>query len=161
MKKLVLFLAAGLLFTGLTFAQDALTDDGQLKGNSKKATSSRGDDANIKIDKRANTANMETQAVQPEEKGATESRGSGSGTCNVDFENYTEWYIDCYVDGYYEGYVSPWGSGEITVGSGETCLYAVAVFDDGSKVSWGPACATCYDQFIINIYNDFYEGSYK
>ncbi len=150
MKKLVLLVFTTLIMAGLSFGQEEITSGDVAKGKS------RGGDPNIKVEKRMNSANIETKAVQPAEKGA-KARGSDSGYCYVTFDNWTEWYIDCYVDGYYEGYIGPYGSGEITVGSGNTCLYAVAEFDDGSKISWGPACSDCYyDDLELVIYDDYW-----
>ena len=157
MKKLVLFVLAGFLITGLTFGQTSTSGENTGGGDVTKGKS-RGEDPNIKVTKRLNAADMETQTVQPTSKGArADTRGSGSGECYVTFDNWTNWYIDCYVDGYYEGYVSPYAKGELTVGSGTTCLYAVAEFDDGSQVSWGPICKSCYyDSYELEVYSSYY-----
>jgi hypothetical protein len=155
MKKMFLLILAGFLVTGMAFAQEMPEKVGSgdvFKGKS------RGDDANIKAPKRLNSVTMETQVVKPTEKGAkADSRGSGSGSCYVKFDNWSPWYIDCYIDGYFEGYVAPYADGNLTVGSGSTCLYAVAEFDDGSKVSWGPVCKNCYYQdFELEVFETYY-----
>ncbi len=157
MKKLVLLIITGFIFTGLTFAQDVQKQDKVGSGDVAKVKS-RGADPNIKVEKRLNAKDVKSKAVQPEEKGAKAgARGSGSGSCYTYFENWTSWYIDCYIDGYYEGYIAPWGDGSLTVGSGETCLYAIAEFDDGSRVTWGPVCKYCYyDEFELELYEDYY-----
>jgi len=151
MKKIALFILAALMITGVSFAQEKNEPTGSSDVTKGK---SRGEDPNIKVAKRLNSADMETQAIQPVDKGARASRG---GSCYVTFDNWTSWYIDCYVDGFYEGYIAPSGSGDITVGGGNTCLYAVAEFDDGDQISWGPKCLNCTNQeFEIETYSDFY-----
>lgn len=151
MKKIALFLFAAFLISGISYAQEK----GEKAGsNDVSKVKSRGEDPNIKVTKRVNSKDMETQAIQPTEKGAKASRG---GSCYVTFDNWTGWYIDCYVDGYYEGYVGPYASGNITVSGGNTCLYAVAEFDDGSQVSWGPKCLNCnYQDFEMETYESYY-----
>jgi len=157
MKKLFLFILAGFLITGLSYGQTKSVGDNTGGGDVVKAKT-RGADPNIKVTKRLNSPDMETQTIQPTSKGArSDSRGSGSGACYVKFDNWTDWYIDCYIDGYFEGYVAPYSDGNLTVGSGTTCLYAVAEFDDGSQVSWGPVCKTCYyDDFELEVYSSYY-----
>ena len=45
----------------------------------------------------------------------------------------------------------------MTTGSGTTCLYAVAEFDDGSKISWGPVCKSCYYQWLeLEMHPDYF-----
>ncbi|EMR03220.1 hypothetical protein [Cesiribacter andamanensis] len=61
-----------------------------------------------------------------------------------------------YVDGTYRGQVSPWGDDYVNVGAGNTKVYIVAEFTDGSRVTWGPVTRSCYDQFDLTIR----EGSY-
>jgi hypothetical protein len=149
MKKLFLLVVTGLLFAGMSFAQ-GVRDMGSGDANSGK---SRGEDPNIKMEKRLNSADVETQAVQSADKGAKVR----APWCDAAFSNWTDWYIDCYVDGYYEGYVAPWGDGTVTVGSGTTSMYAVAEFDDGSRVSWGPVSRECeYQTFKLSLYEDSY-----
>lgn len=152
MKKFILLVFTTFVMAGFTFGQDKIGSGDVTKGKS------RGGDPNIKMEKRMNAADMETQAIKPAEKGArADARGTGAGSCYVYFENFTNWYIDCYVDGYYEGYMAPYGDGSLTVGSGNTCLYAIAEFDDGSRVSWGPVCKDCYyNDFELEVWDDFY-----
>ncbi len=146
MKKYVFLFVTALLMAGISY--------GQVESGDANKGKTRGDDPNIKVEKRLNDKDAESKAVQPTEKGA---RARGAGYCYVEFDNYTDWYIDCYVDGYYEGYMAPWGDGTVTVRSGTTCLYAVAEFTDGSKVSWGPSCKACsYDEFEMEVYEDYY-----
>jgi len=53
--------------------------------------------------------------------------------------------------------VAPYSDGNITTGSGTTCLYAVAEFDDGSQISWGPVCKECYyHDFELEVYPDYF-----
>ena len=161
MKKLILFVFIGFLFTGLTYGQDQVNLKASGSGDVTKGKS-RGADPNIKVTKHVNASDMETLAIQPAEKGGeASSRGSGSGTCYVSFDNWTSWYLDCYVDGSYEGYMAPWGSGNVTTGSRTTCLHVVAEFGNGDQISWGPECRSCdhNDIYEIEVYPTLYNWS--
>ncbi|MBL6963416.1 MAG: hypothetical protein ISR55_06310 [Bacteroidetes bacterium] len=140
MKKLLLTVIFGLAVSTFLFAQ-VKPNNSQMEG--KKTEKSRGVDANIVAGKTANSANHKSSVVQPPNKGAEQSRG---GYCMVLFVNWTDYYIDCYVNGYYEGYMSPWGEASMTVSGGNTKLYGVAEFDDGSRLTWGPDTKYCYNQ---------------
>jgi hypothetical protein len=140
MKKLLLSLVFGLAISTFLFAQVKPNSD-QVAGT--KIEKSRGVDVNIVAKKSVNGVASKSKVVQPATKGAEQSRG---GYCYVTFDNWTNYYIDCYVDGYHEGYVAPYGKGNVTVSGGDTKLYAVAEFDDGSKITWGPQTRYCYNQ---------------
>lgn len=142
---------------GMTFS--ALAQVNNEKGGTGDASKAktRGDDPNIKVEQRMNSADQESKAIQSPDKGAPSHRG---GLCYVIFDNWTDWYLDCYVDGYYEGMVAPWGEGYVTVGAGNTTLYSVARFDDGSRISWGPVEKYCnYEDFTMRVYEDSYYWS--
>ena len=116
----------------------------------------RGEDPEVKKEKRVNSNNTETKLVQPPSKGAR-SRG---GYCAVVFDNHSSYYLDCYIDGYYEGYVGPYSNGSMTVLGGITRAYAKAESYDGSYRSWGPVVADCaYSTFTMTIYSTFYNSS--
>jgi len=155
MKKLLLLLVIGFLFTGLTFAQTEQAINEKVgSGDVSMTKKSRGADPNIVMEKRLNDAEAESKAVQSTDKGAKASRG---GYCYTHFDNWTDYYVDCYIDGYLEGYVAPWASGSVTVTGGSTKLYAVAEFTDGSRVSWGPISKSCSSQnFKLTLYEDYY-----
>lgn len=140
MKKIFLTIVLGFIVSGFLFAQVKPLD---TQIGSQKAVSSRGADVNIIGDKVANKANPANLAVQPPNKGAVASRGS---YCYITFDNWTNYYIDCYVNGYNQGYVAPYGKGEVTVTGGDTKVYGVANFDDGSKLTWGPETKSCVNQ---------------
>ena len=138
-----------LITAGTALAQES----GSGESSSSKT---RGSDPNIEVSERVNTKGKtitESKVIQPVSKGAR-SRG---GYCDCCFDNYTSWYIDTYVDGYLEGYIGPWGEGCVTVGAGYTSLYAVAEFDDGSRISWGPVSANCnYQDFTLEVHDAYY-----
>ena len=83
----------------------------------KKMEKSRGADPNIK------QGPPTTDVAQEKTRGA----------CSVDFYNYTGYTINVYVDGNFKGTLSPYGSGNVTVGSGYTRIYCVTA---GGTYSW-------------------------
>lgn len=97
------------------------------------------EDENIKIPRQPNDPNAKQEA--PPEKGGPKTRG---GSCWVHVDNRTPWYVDIYTDGQYRGQVSPWGDSSGAIGCGNTNLYGVAEFRDGSRYTWGPSV------YIIN-----------
>lgn len=147
MKKVAFILSIAFVALGISFAQEETSGSADV---SKVA--SRGADPNIIVEKRVNGDNAESKVVQPAEKGAR-SRGS---YCKCILDNWTDWYVDFYVDGYYEGFVSKWSDGSVNVLAGDTKLYAVAEFDDGSKISWGPITKNCYNEFELEVYPEYY-----
>jgi len=136
MKKVFLTLFAGFLVSGFLYAQVLpLTD----QMSSTKAAASRG----TAVEKPLNSATKAPEAVRPATKGGTATRG---GSCYITFDNWTNYYIDCYVNNVLQGYVAPWGKGSVTVSGGSTKVYAEALFDDGSKLTWGPQTKSCDNQ---------------
>ena len=101
-------------------------------------------DANIKSDKKVNTADAKATNLAPAEKGG-KTRGSGGYTV---IDNWTPWSIDIYADGTFKGTVAAWGSGWIYAGDCPS-LYGRADFDDGSYKYWGPQ-VTCADTWKLN-----------
>lgn len=121
------------------------------------AGETRGADPNVLVANRVNGDQSPTKAIQPGAKGG-DTRGS---YCRVVYDNWTEWYIHVYVDGYYEGGLGRWGAKTVNVGVGNTKVYAVAEFTDGSKVWWGPRTVPCYDYVDVKIYKTRYDLSYR
>ena len=140
-----------LLVATVSFAQD---DKGET-GDAKKEKSSRGTDPNIVSDEVMNVVGQtDAKAIRPNTKGG-ESRG---GNCYTWFDNYTDWRITAYVDGVREGTIAPFGDGGVWVGTGTTKMYAVAYFNDGSKISWGPGQRHCGygDEMAMEVYSGHY-----
>lgn len=151
MKKLFLLSLATLFMAGMAIAQEPTGKADAFKGKS------RGEDPNILTEKRVNGDDSESSVVQTSEKGAA-TRGS---ICTCTLDNWTAWYIDFYVDGNYEGYVSKWSEGSVNVLAGETRVYAVAEFTDGSRVTYGPVTRNCQESFELTVYDDEYEWSVR
>ncbi len=98
-----------------------------------------GEDPNITNDSDSNDPNSMPKA--PGYKGGERPRGAGY--CRVGIDNWTGWYIRVYVDGTYRGTIAPWDESHCYTGSGPTKIYAVAVFEDGSRFTWGPRVVNC------------------
>ena len=145
-----------LLCTPETYAQQRSPEESVGSEDATKGRS-RGENSNIEERKAKNDPNADYEdAVQPAEKGGR-TRGT---VCAVIFDNWTKWVIDCYVDGRYRGDVGRYGDGTVYVGGGNTKVYAVAEFTDGSEISYGPITKYCSnDIFKITLHNDHY--SYK
>lgn len=141
-----------------TYAQERSSEEPVGSGDAVTSRT-RGDDPNIIQSKAPNVKGEEPEdIVQPADKGGR-TRGS---SCYVHFDNWTSWIIDCYVDGRYRGDVAGYGDGSVTVGAGDTRVYAVAEFTDGSKVSYGPITRYCSNAvFNFIIYKDSYNYSVK
>jgi hypothetical protein len=108
----------------------------QAKVAENKAERSRGAgaDPNVKADRAPNHEGA-TAAPAPAAKGGERTRG---GVSVVHVDNWTQWYIDVYMDGTFCGSMGPWGDTYCYVGSGNTTMYARALFDDGTILKWGP-----------------------
>ena len=115
---------------------------------------SRGEDPNIDQRRGKNDPNVvDEDIVRPLEKGGR-TRGT---VCAVVFDNWTEWYIDCYVDRTYRGDVAPLGKDYLYVSGGNTQIYAVAEFTDGSEITYGPKTRYCSDDiFTVTLHDDHY-----
>jgi hypothetical protein len=53
-------------------------------------------------------------------------------------DNRTPWKIQIFVDGVYVGLVSGWGDSYGYYRCGTHSVYAVADFDNGAQLTWGP-----------------------
>jgi hypothetical protein len=104
------------------------------------AQKSRGEgkDENIKTETLKNNPNATIPA--PPEKGGEKGRGA---YCFLGVDNRTKWIIRIYVDGTNVGAVSSWGDATGTYDRGTHQFYAVAYFDDGSRLTWGPRTVNC------------------
>jgi hypothetical protein len=109
-----------------------------------KAARSRGAgaDENIKKDSPVNDAKAQVQA--PPDKGGAKSRGM---LCRFHVDNRTQWKIQIFVNGQLDGLVGPYGDAYGTYTEGNMLLYARALFDDGSVLTWGPRTAVCQGDF--------------
>ncbi len=138
MSKLVFAcLLAGCITLTPAFAGSA--GAGETKGKASneamdKAQKTRGGgpDENIKSKSMSNNPNAATPA--PPDKGGEKTRGY----CRLHVDNQTPWIIWIYVDGYYVGAASTWGDAYGTYSEGAHKFYAVAEFDDGSRLTFGP-----------------------
>ncbi len=142
-----LCLAGAVLVATVAWSGEALA---RTKGKSVKARVEQtkaekgrgtGPDTNIKNDQDKNDPNSPRPA--PANKGGEKAKGAGPATCQVKFDNSTGYYIRVYVDGTYRGTMDPWGDYSLYTGSGSTDLYAVAVFTDGTRLTWGPKAVSC------------------
>jgi hypothetical protein len=69
------------------------------------------------------------------------------GTCCLDFDNWTGYYIDVWVDSEYRGRVSPWEDGDVCVGDGWTTWQAKTA---GGTYSWSGSGA-CSSYVTIKL----------
>ena len=122
-----------------------------LKANKMEAGRGGEADPNIKDESTVNSQNQDFPA--PKEKSGGTTRGA-QGVCTVILDNQTKWRIQIYVDGTYRGTMAPFGDSTSYTGAGLTRVYARAVFDDGSSLSWGPQDYTCYSGQYINFRMD-------
>jgi hypothetical protein len=122
--------AAALLVATPAHAQQAAANMTETHGAKGRGT---GTDESIKTARGPNKPNATIAA--PAAKGGEAARGA-SGIVHAD--NRTALYIDVYVNGDYCATLSPWGDVYCYVGTGNTVMYAVADFTDGSRTTWGP-----------------------
>jgi hypothetical protein len=118
------------------------------KDHAQKGRGAGGADSNIKNDSDANDPSKQMPA--PGAKGG--EKGKGQGDCVVVLDNRSPWYIRIYVDGNYRGTIAPWGDSYCYTGAGETLLYAVAPFTDGTKYTWGPRSVSCFGRYTWQLY---------
>jgi hypothetical protein len=159
------FITAGLLaslFMAATFVGPLLSSVSSAQTTAKKSGSAQpkigkvhaqksrggGADENIKSDSDANDANKPVAA--PANKGGERSKGVDA--CAVVVDNRTGWYVRIFVDGTYRGTIAPWGDAYCYTGAGTTKLYAVAMFSDGSRYTWGPGNVECYGRYTWQLY---------
>jgi hypothetical protein len=134
-----------LLLPARVATQGAGQADQETKGVMAKA---RGADPNIKNESATNTVGKASGAVRPNAKTGEASR---QATCNVRFDNRTDFYIQTFVDGRYAGQMGPWGDVYTWAVAGPTVLYARAVFVDGSTLSWGPITVSCLSSYTWRL----------
>jgi hypothetical protein len=81
------------------------------------------------------------KSVAPASKGGPASKGPFD--CHLHVDNSTAWYVQFYFNGDAAGTIGPWGDyyPNITVGSAQ--LYARAVFDNGTVLTFGPVNYQC------------------
>lgn len=105
-----------------------------------KGQKSRGDakDENIKSKSEKNDPNA--KATAPPSKGGDKTRG---GTCQVHWDNQTQWKIQVFTDGAYQGLLGPYADAYEWYEGTSGTLYGRADFDDGSVLTWGPQRAVC------------------
>lgn len=139
---MTLALAAGFFAAIPVAAQD---DAGTTQTKATKAAAGT-EDANIKSPGVTNT--MDKPALAPKNKGGD---AAAKGTCYVQLDNWTPWYVNYYVDGSYQGTVPPWGELWGSAISGRTRLYARADFDDGTYLYWGPSYFSCFGSHTWRI----------
>jgi hypothetical protein len=88
------------------------------------------------------------QMAAPESKGGAKSRGA-FGTCNIHVDNHTGYYVTFYFNGSAAGSMGPWGDLYPNVTEGMGQLYARAVFDNGTVLTFGPRDYQCNGQDFI------------
>ena len=118
------------------------------KDHAQKGKGAGGADENIKNDSDANDPGK--QMPGPGTKGGEKSKGQGD--CAVVIDNRSALYIRIYVDGTYRGTIAPWGDSYCYTGAGNTLLYAVATFTDGSRFTWGPRTVGCYGKYTWQLF---------
>ncbi len=154
MKKHIVGIVLAIFLLPLIHSGSLIEATAAQKGKGKvtetHAQKSRGGgaDENIKSDSETNSDSNKMPA--PPKKGG--ARAKGAGACAVVVDNRTAYLIRIYVDGTYRGTISPWGDAYCYTGSGATKLYAVALFDDGSRLTWGPNVVNCGDTYTWRLY---------
>ena len=150
MKNLFMMFALVLFAATVTYAQDSDVETGDVTKNAK----SRGTDPNITSDDMVNSLEGNSNAHRPASKGG-ESRG---GDCRAYFDNWTQWILQVYVDGSRRGVVDGYSEGGVWVPTGNTKMYAVARFTDGSYYSWGPGTKYCgyLDRIEMEVHDDYF-----
>src|SRR5208337_4069351 len=92
-------------------------------------------DTHIKSNSLANSPDQ--KIVAPQSKGGPQAKGPW-GTCTIHIDNHTPYIIEFYFDGDLDGVMGPWGDLYPNVTRGVGQLYARAVFDDGTVLTYGP-----------------------
>lgn len=93
-------------------------------------------------------------AAPPAKKGRATL--SGPYSCDIVFDNHTQYLIRVFVDGNYYGTMAAWGDFTVyNVGTGPTRLYGRADFSNTSEFYyWGPSTVTCdpYSRYTWRLY---------
>lgn len=96
-------------------------------------------DTNIKND---NPLNSQDQKIAPPAKKGGPTAKAG-WTCDGHIDNRTPYYVRYYMNGELEALIGPYGDYYPAYTHGNAVLYARAVFDDGSSLSFGPRTLAC------------------
>lgn len=108
----------------------------QTNGVKAKASAT---DGNIKRDDVTNS--MDQKLAPPQKKGGPASKAGY--TCDGHVDNRTPLYVRYYMNGDLEAIIGPYGDYYPAYTHGTAVLYAKAVFDDGSVLTFGPRSYTC------------------
>ena len=98
------------------------------------------------VDKsKSENPNIKSKAPATDDNPAPKPKGA---LCQIDFANYTGYYIDIYVNGYYIGTVSPWGTYPVDAYAGYTTIYCITT---GGTFEWSRQ-GSCDYYFIYELY---------
>jgi hypothetical protein len=89
--------------------------------------------------------NIKSKAPSTDDNPAPKPKGA---LCQIDFTNYTGYYVDIYVNGYYKGTVSPWGQYPVDVYAGYTSIYCITA---GGTLEWSNE-GSCDYYFIYELF---------
>jgi hypothetical protein len=93
--------------------------------------------------KNSNPTNSPDQKIAPPpSKGGPKAKGAW-GTCDLHIDNRTGLIVQVFFQGNLVGVVGPWGDLYPNITPGVAELYARAVFDDGSVLTFGPREYRC------------------
>ena len=148
-------IALALLFFGMPVRPDVIFDKKTLDAVAKgthatvKGTKIEYIDCDGKSQTLANAANYRIKRGQNCDVGVEannkKSSGTGSGRqCVLDVNNNFPYSVSVYVNGAFAGYIKAYGGGYYPVlKGGGAVVYALASFDDGSTITFGPRQFTC------------------
>jgi hypothetical protein len=88
------------------------------------------------------TNSPDTKIAPPQKKGGPTAKGPW-GTCILHIDNHTGLIVQFYFNGVLDGVIGPWGDFYPSITQGNAELYARAVFDDGSVLTFGPRDYHC------------------
>jgi len=96
-------------------------------------------DPNIKHDEVTNSPDQ--KVAPPQKKGGPASKAGY--TCDGHIDNRTSLYVRYYMNGDLEAIIGPYGDYYPAYTHGNAVLYAKAVFEDGSVLTFGPRTYSC------------------
>lgn len=131
-RALVVACIIGLVSFPIAAQNTAETSGVKGKANAK--------DTHVKSSDATNSSDQ--KIVPPPGKGGPKAKGPW-GTCTLHIDNHTPFYVTAYVGGYVVGVVGPWGDLYPNITPGIAELYARAVFDDGTVLTFGPREYQC------------------
>ncbi|HLJ78478.1 MAG TPA: hypothetical protein VKT75_13735 [Acidobacteriaceae bacterium] len=114
-------------------AQNAVT----TSGNKADASAP---DTHIRSNSLTNSTDQ--KIAPPPSKGGPTAKGP-YGTCTVHVDNGTGYIVQFYFNGSLAGVMGPWGDLYPNITPGKAELYARAVFDDGTVLTFGPREFLC------------------